>query len=1253
MRTLRLFWITLLLSSVPAFGAGDSRRAPPAAKGTSSADVRAAYGHLPLGFEPNQGQTDRRVRFLAHGQGYTLFLTADEAVLALRRSAVNSQESGEKDDGQRTTNSVLRMKLVGTNQNVIAAETDRLPGKSNYFIDNDPKRWLTDVPNYARVKYPGIYSGVDLVYYGNQGQLEYDFVVAPGADPGAIRFALSDSPEVGKQSGAGSQSKSQGLRSAIDSNGDLLVQIDGNVVRFQKPTVYQPGPAGQKHYVDAGYRLESRQPGARNQKCGIRFRLGSYDHRRTLVIDPVLIYSTYLGGSGGDVAYGVGVDSSFNAYVAGITSSTNFPTLTPEQGSSGGNGDGFISKLNPDGTALVYSTYLGGSGADGIAALAVDSKADVFVTGQTTSTDFPTTPTKSSSSPSSPVAFQTTYGGNGDAFVTELASTGSSLVYSSYLGGSGADFGQGIAVDSTGNAYVTGSTQSPDFPIPTGTTPFQSALAGSSDAFAVKVNFSGTALTYSTYLGGSAADTGQGIQVDSSGNAYIAGYTFSSDFPILNALYDVNAGNADAFVTELNPTGASLVFSTYLGGSGRDRAFGIALDKSANIYVAGDTQSTDFPTTTGAFQTTYGGNGDAFAAELTAGGKSLTYSTFIGGSGTDQGNGIALDSSGDAFVVGFTQSSDFPTVDSFQAVLGLTGGSSCGTSPCADAFVTELNPTGSKAVYSSYLGGSGADFGQAVAVDSTGDPYLAGSTSSNNFPAIAGVYQGELGGVAGNAFVAKVDAADSPAIALAPAKINFGNETVSVSSSTQAVTVIDAGSAPLEITSITPPSSDFTESDNCVGTVAARGGSCTINITFTPIATGLVTDQFSIADNAAGSPHIITVTGTGVTQATAVTVAPTSLTFPNTYVSSVSSAQTVTITNTGVATLNITQISTSGDFTQTNTCAALLNVLNVGQSCSVSVTFAPTASGSRTGALSISDNATGSPQSVALSGNALALFSVGASSTTSSVLIGATTATFTMTASAVKGFTGAISFSCATSVSCSFASASIFAGQTNVLTVSGLSASTANPFNFTVTGTSGSQTATVNLSVLFQSYALTGSPALVTVVAGSPANYTVVVTPLNGFNQQVNMTCTGTLPIGSACSFSPSSTTPNGTSPSTVSLSIMTTQSSLGWPRGPGRIRPPRPMLVLGAVWLLLTLVLFMKRRQLERRGAPSLTFFAASRTAAVGFLLLLLLLLGSCRGTTSSTAPTPTGNYIITITGSLNSNTAVQETTTVDLAIT
>lgn len=1223
MRNLQLLLITLCLIPSSALTAASSGQRSHARQAALSSRQISAYGHLPLSFEANQGQTDARARFIAHGPGYSLFLAADEAVLALREGTTG-QTSRSKSSGpaapDQSADAVLRVRLLDSNLKASIRGTDELPGKSNYFIGNDPKNWRTDIANYARVKYTNVYPGVDMIYYGTQGRLEYDFAMAPGADPSQARFQI-----VG----------ADGIR--LNEAGELELKVHGGTLVLKRPAAYQAN-GSRKRAVQVRY--------VRRGKNEFGFWVTGYRRNQALVIDPVLLYSTYLGGSGGDVGYAVGVDGSGNGYVAGITNSTNFPTASPEQSSSGGNADAFISKLNSAGTGLIYSTYLGGSGADSIAALAVDAKSDVFVTGQTTSTNFPIAPQSSPGSPTSPVAFQVAYGGSGDAFVTELPSTGNALTYSSYLGGSGADFGQGIAVDSSGNAYVTGSTQSADFPT---VSPFQPTIAGASDAFVTEVNFSGTALVYSTYLGGSQADTGQSIKVDSSGNAYVAGYTFSTDFPLQVPLQGTNAGDADAFISELASGGSALVFSTYLGGSDRDRAFGLDLDTSGNIYVAGDTLSADFPTTSGAFQPAYAGNGDAFTAKLSVGGKSLTYSTFIGGSGLDQGNAIAVDSLGDAGVVGFTQSSNFPTVDPFQAVLGITGGSSCGTTPCADAFVTKLNPSGSGALYSSFLGGSGADFGQAVAVDSTGDLFVAGSTSSSNFPAIAGAYQGDLGGVAGNAFVTEVNAANSPGIALSPAKLNFGNEAISVTSSVQSVMVVDMGTAPLQITEITPPTSDFTESDNCVGSVAPEGGTCTISVAFTPTATGTVTDQFSITDNAAGSPHIFAVTGTGVTQATAVTVAPTSLNFPNTNVSSKSAPQTVTITNTGTATLNISQITTSGDFTETNTCAALLNVLNVGQSCSVSITFAPTASGSRTGALSISDNATGSPQSVALSGNGLALFSVSSKNQTISTIIGSTSVTYTITTSAVSGFTGNISLACATGVSCTFSANPIFAGQTSTLTLGDLSASTPSPYTFTVTGTSGSQTATVNLTVLLETFSLTGSPALDTVVAGSPANYTIMVNPIGGFNQQVNLSCTNP-PAGTTCSFSPGSVTPSGAAPSSVTLTVHTTQTASAW-RWNRRL-PPGYLLPLGAVWVGLTLLLLLKRRRLERVGPAYARLVVGSRAVVVSLLLLTLLLLGACRGI-YATAPTSTGNYIITITGTLNSNSTVTESTTVDLAVT
>jgi hypothetical protein len=1199
------------------------------------------FAHLPLSFERNEGQTDPNVRFLAHGPGYTLFLTGDGAVLALQRTShPASRRSTPWRAPASSQESVVRLSLVGANPHVQAAGEKELPGKSNYFIGSNPSRWHTDVPIYARVYYRGVYPGVDVVYYGWQGTLENDFVVAPRSDPGQIRIRIAGAGRV-RQSAAG----------------DLVLKTRTGDVMLHVPVAYQVR-GNQKQPVNVHYvRL-------RNDEFGLKAT--GYRRNEPLVIDPAVVYSTYLGGSGGDVGYGIAVDVNDNVFVCGVTNSTNFPTASAEQSSYGGSGDAFVSEINPTGTKLIYSTYLGGSGSDSASACALGTTDTLYVTGTTNSTDFPVAPTISPTSTTS--AFQTAYGGNGDAFVAAIEQPGNKLLYSSYLGGSGADFGQGIAVDSSGNAYVTGSTQSPDFPVPNAEQP---TIGGASDAFVTEVNLSGTSLVYSTYLGGSQADTGQAIKVDSSGDAYVAGYTFSTDFPTKNPTQTTNAGGSDGFVAELSastttaPT-PSLLFSTYLGGGSNDEALGLALDKSGNIYVTGMTQSgssAPFPTTSGAYQTLLKGTQNAFVTKFSAGTSPGTfcincsggYSTYLGGSVTDQGNGIAVDSSGDAFVVGYTQSSDFPSANPTQTTLGITGGSTCGTTPCADAFITEMNPTGSSPNFSTFLGGSGADFGQAIALDTSVNAFVTGSTASSNFPVTPAAYQGSLGGVPGNAFVAEIEQANAPSLTISPAKLNFGNEVLSVKSTAQTITVVNEGTSPLTISSITVGSTDFSETDDCVGTVTADGGTCTINVTFTPAAAGAVTSQITLTDNLSSSPQSITITGTGVTTASSVTLSPTSLTFASQATGTVSAPQTVTITNSGTSTVNITSISVTGDFSQTNTCAALNNVLAAGQSCMVSVVFAPTGSGALSGTLSVNDTATGSPQTAALGGTGTAEFSLTSSTPVVAVLIGDTSATFTVAASAQSGFTGSISLSCAGVSNCSFSPSAVVPGQTSTLTLSDLTASTTNPLNFSVQGASGSQSASVSLRLLLRTWTLSGSPQLNTIEAGSSASYTLLVTPEYGFNQAVELSCFAGLPSGTRCSFSPSTVTPNGSSPIATRLIITTTTESSAWPFETGGKRPPRWLLILAGAWLSLSVPLWLMARRreahLQMTGAFSRVWLA-SRALVFGALLFALLLSASCRGVGAG-APTPSGNYIITVEGALQANTAVTVTTTVDLAVT
>jgi len=684
-----------------------------------------SYGRLPLSFEVNVGQTSSEVKFLSRGQGYTVFLTQHaEAVLVLCKSAPKRTPAQPEDrlsafvepQPEVAPPAVLRMTLLGAKRTPHLEGLEEFPGKANYFIGNDPRKWRTNVPMYAKVRYREVYPGVDLLYYGNQRQVEHDFIVAPGTDPRVITLGLEGAD-----------------KASIGADGDFVLGIKDGEVRFQKPVVYQEVD-GVRREIPSNYVVKAaRQVG---------FHVGRYDGTRPLIIDPVLSYSTYLGGSGNDSGFGIAVDSAVNAYVTGATNSPNFPTMNPVTAAcpptcgSGLNMDAFVTKLNPSLTgaaSLVYSTYLGGSGNDSGNAIAVDSGHNAYVTGGTSSSDFPTVN-----------AYQSTLGGTrveglvvnpGDAFVAKLNSAGNGLVYSTYLGGESEDVGLGIAVDAAEDAYVTGFTD-PDFPTTPGA--FQpNAPAGESAAFVAKLSAAGNSLLYSTYVGGSTFDQGFAIAVDSGGNAYVTGITYSGDFPTMNAFQSTlgspYAGNA--FVTKLNPSltgAASLVYSTYLGGTDLDQGFGIAVDSGGNAYVTGFASSDNFPATG---RLGPGGGEDAFVTKLNpslTGAASLVYSTYLGGGGYDAGHSISVDSGGNAYVTGITYSSDFLTTA--NAIQSSAGGGS-------DAFVAVLNPQGAALVYSSYLGGSGFDEGTGIALDAYLSAYVTGFTNSINFPTTANAFQ--------------------------------------------------------------------------------------------------------------------------------------------------------------------------------------------------------------------------------------------------------------------------------------------------------------------------------------------------------------------------------------------------------------------------------------------------------------------------------------------------------------------------------
>jgi hypothetical protein len=568
-----------------------------------------------------------------------------------------------------------------------------------------------------------------LVYYGNQRQLEYDFVVTPGAGPRVIRLAF------------------EGVEKAqIDESGDLVLRTASGEIRQHKPIAYQE-VGGAKHEIASRYVIEGADQ--------VGFEVAEYDAARPLVIDPVLDYSTYLGGGGLDYANGIGADATGNAYVMGITNSSDFPTMNGLQPTSGGSIETFVAKLNPAGSALVYSTYLGGGGIDFGNSMAVDFAGNAYVTGNTNSTNFPT---------ANPL--QPTNSGYYDAFVTKLNPTGSALVYSTYLGGSGFDRGDGITVDSSGNAYVTGDTLSTDFPT---ANPLQPAFGGGDlygDAFVTKLNASGSALAYSTYLGGPGNEGAWYIAVDASGNAYVTGSSLGNFPTTAGAFQPAFGGTTDAFVAKLNPTDSALVYSTYLGGSGDEFVGGIAVDASGNAYLVGSTYSTDFPTMN-PLQLTNSGVGDAFVTKLNAGGSALVYSTYLGGNGYDGGGGIALDASGDIYVTGATESTNFPTANSLQPI----------NHGALDAFVTKLNAAGSALVYSTYLGGTGYDGGNGIAVNSVGSAYVTGVTQSTDFPTVNPSQSGYGGGTDG--FVAKLAEFITVAIDIKPGSypntINLGS----------------------------------------------------------------------------------------------------------------------------------------------------------------------------------------------------------------------------------------------------------------------------------------------------------------------------------------------------------------------------------------------------------------------------------------------------------------------------------------------
>jgi hypothetical protein len=621
---------------------------------------------IPMFFMGNRGQAPAAVQFMVKGSGLTAYFLRGEVDLDVAGGS-------------------LRMRLEGATPGHRVEGKGRLSGRAN-FLTGSPSEWIVDVPLYESLVYRQVYPGIDVRYGGAGRSLKSEVVVAPGADPGLVKI---------RYLGGGAP--------WIDVDGSLVVRAGGRDLVEQPPLVYQERDGARQPVAGRFVLLGDNVVG---------FGLGEYDRTRTVVIDPVLSYSTLLGGSGTDTASAVAVDASGAAYIAGFTDSVNLPAVNAAQNFNAGGTDVMVAKFSPSGNSLVYCTYLGGSADDRAYGIAVDSPGNAYVAGSTTSRNFPVRG-----------ALQSSLIGYRNAFVAKLNPAGNGLVYSTYLGGNASDSANGIAVDASGSAYVTGDTTSYSFPA----TGYQRGIHGGQDAFVAKLTADGAHLVYSTYLGGTGDDRATGIALDPSGSAYVTGSTFSTDFPVLNPAQRYSGGGEDAFVTRLSADGSFLWFSTYLGGSGGtvvspEVAQAIAVDAQGNAYVAGVTGSADFPRMN-ALQTSLRGLSDAFVSKLTAAGA-LSYSTYLGGSGAEVATGIAVDSGGNAYVAGYTYSTDLSVVAAIQA-------SNAGD---YDAFVAELNPSGSALSYMGYLGGNGSDAASSIALDTSGSVYVAGWTLSTNFP---------------------------------------------------------------------------------------------------------------------------------------------------------------------------------------------------------------------------------------------------------------------------------------------------------------------------------------------------------------------------------------------------------------------------------------------------------------------------------------------------------------------------------------
>ncbi len=871
----------VLTSSAQERLAPASPRTVPAQGGT----VTPKYGNVPLMFEANQGQTDSRVRFFSRGSGYSVFLTSGGMVLALRPYEItapadaiskplpnlNHSRPSSVPLPQRVSSDgkplVLAIDLVGAAANPPIVGEEPQGTRINYFIGRDPSKWRRNVPTYSRIRYRNVYPGVDLVYYGNNHRVEYDFDLAAGADATRIQFSVKGADAL-----------------TVDAAGNLVLTKGGGVLRFQTPILYQE-IKGVRTRVPGTYVLRD--------STHVGFEVGAYDTSKPLVIDPVLIYSTFLGGSNDDFSNGIAVDSAGDAYVVGITDSPDFPlaTIGPYNSTQFRM---FLTKLDPTGSTLLFADYFGGtSGLDEGYAVAVDSSGNAYVTGNTASSDFPVVN-----------AYQPALTGSQDAFLTKFSADGSSIVYSTYLGGANLTYvggsttqvGRAVSVDPSGEAVVAGITMATDFPT---TNAYQSSASPDQSGdlgeygFLTKFAPDGTSVVFSTYLAGSSLNASDScadcfpiseildVATDASGNAYVTGYTTTTDFPVTpGALTTVFPGaNSSSFVSKFTSSGG-LAYSTYLGGFISSYLDSIDVDSTGSAYVTGyDGAGDSFPiVTTSICDPSVAACNGAIIAKLDPTGTSLIYSTFLGTSNNMMGQKIKVDADGDAFIVG--TNSEFDLLNPIEGPAGQ-----------GDAVLAEINPNATTLLMATFLGGQGWEAVSGLALDSSGAAYVTGDTKSIDFPVTQSAFQNALGGQT-DTFVSKIDpATNQPAVAMAPFSLQFGSQDIGSVSTAQTTVLRNMGSAALTISSKTI-GADFTETDDCPATVAPASF-CTFTVTFAPAASGNLMEALTITDNASGSPHLVALSGTGTGSA------------PNFTISSESNAAVVNPGGTATYQLNV------------------------------------------------------------------------------------------------------------------------------------------------------------------------------------------------------------------------------------------------------------------------------------------------------------------------------------------------------------